>query len=59
LVTGAEAAAAAADAKGQLMFSDVPPGRYTLVASGYRLGVLALSPGDERSRQADIVLAAP
>jgi uncharacterized surface anchored protein len=57
--TGAEAAATAADANGEFMFNDVPSGSYMLVASGYRPGVLALSPGDERGRQADIVLADP
>jgi Carboxypeptidase regulatory-like domain len=58
-VAGAEVAATAADASGQFIFNDVPSGRYTLVASGYRPGVTALHPGDARSRQADITLGPP
>jgi Carboxypeptidase regulatory-like domain len=56
---GAEVATAAADAGGRFVFGDVPSGRYTLVASGYRPGVAALPAGDARTRQADITLARP
>ena len=40
---GTEVASAAADADGRFTLSDVPSGRYTLVASGYRPGVAALA----------------
>ena len=40
-------------------FSDVPSGRYTLVAGGYRPGVAALPAGNGRTRQADITLTLP
>lgn len=56
---GAEVAASTADADGHFLFSDVPSGRYTLIASGYRPGVATLRAGDDRTRQADITLAAP
>ena len=51
--------AAAADAHGRFTLSDVPSGRYTLVASGYRPGVASLAAGNGRTRQADITLARP
>jgi len=57
--SGTEVAATAAGAGGDFTFSDVPAGRYTLVASGYRPGVVALHPGEGRSQQADITLGAP
>lgn len=57
--TGTEVAATTADGRGDFMFSDVPAGRYTLVASGYRPGVVALRPGQAGSQQADITLGAP
>jgi len=56
---GAEVATAAADTGGQFVFGDVPSGRYTLVASGYRPGVAALPAASTRARQADITLARP
>jgi hypothetical protein len=56
---GAEVAAATADAEGRFTLSDVPSGRYTLVASGYRPGVTTLPGGNARARQADITLALP
>jgi hypothetical protein len=57
--SGTEVAATTADDRGDFTFSDVPSGRYTLVASGYRPGVAALSPGEARSQQADITLGLP
>lgn len=56
---GSEAAATAADDEGHFVFTDVPPGRYTLVASGYRPGVTVLQAGGSAARQADIVLSRP
>jgi hypothetical protein len=56
---GTEIAAAATGPDGSFTLSDVPSGRYTLVASGYRPGVAALPAGDGRTRQADITLAHP
>lgn len=57
--TGSEVAATTADENGNFTFSDVPSGSYTLVASGYRPGVVALQPGDRPSQQADITLGPP
>jgi hypothetical protein len=54
---GTEVASAAAD--GRFTLSDVPSGRYTLVASGYRPGVASLATGNGRTRQADITLTRP
>ena len=56
---GTEVASAAAGADGRFTLSDVPSGRYTLVASGYRPGVASLAAGNGRTRQADITLARP
>jgi hypothetical protein len=56
---GAEVATATADAEGRFTLADVPSGRYTLVASGYRPGVATLPASNERARQADITLALP
>jgi hypothetical protein len=56
---GAEVATATADAEGRFTLSDVPSGRYTLVASGYRPGVATLPAGPGRARQADVTLALP
>jgi uncharacterized protein YfaS (alpha-2-macroglobulin family) len=56
---GTEVASAAADADGRFTLSDVPSGRYTLVASGYRPGVASLAAGNGRTRQADITLTRP
>ena len=56
---GTEVASAAAGADGRFTLSDVPSGRYTLVASGYRPGVAALAAGNGRTRQADITLTRP
>ncbi len=56
---GAEVATAAADTGGQFVFGDVPSGRYTLVASGYRPGLATLPAASTRARQADITLARP
>jgi Carboxypeptidase regulatory-like domain len=56
---GTEVATAAADTGGQFAFDDVPSGRYTLVANGYRPGVAALPAASTRTRQADITLARP
>jgi hypothetical protein len=58
-MAGAEVAEVVSGADGQFIFNDVPSGRYTLVASGYRPGVIALHPDDDRSRQADITLGPP
>jgi uncharacterized surface anchored protein len=58
-MAGMEVAVTVADANGHFIFNDVPSGRYTLVASGYRPGVTALRPDDARSRQADITLGPP
>jgi hypothetical protein len=57
--TGAEVAGTDADAGGNYVFNDVPSGRYTLIASGYRPGVVALNPSDSGSQRADITLATP
>ena len=55
---GTEIAAATADPDGHFALSDVPPGRYTLIASGYRPGVALLPAGNGRTRQAaDITLS--
>ena len=56
---GTEVAAATAAPDGSFTLSDVPSGRYTLVASGYRPGVAALPAGNGRTRQADITLTLP
>jgi hypothetical protein len=56
---GTEVAATTADAEGRFTLSDVPSGRYTLVASGYRPGLATLPAGNGRTRQADITLALP
>ncbi len=56
---GAEVAISAADTGGRFVLGDVPPGRYTLVASGYRPGMAALPAGGGSFRQADITLARP
>jgi len=56
---GAEVAAATADGEGRFTLNDVPSGRYSLVASGYRPGVTTLAAGNGRARQADITLAPP
>jgi Carboxypeptidase regulatory-like domain len=56
---GTEVASAAAEADGRFTLSDVPSGRYTLVASGYRPGVASLAAGNGRTRQADITLTRP
>lgn len=56
---GTEIAAATAGADGQFALSDVPSGRYTLIASGYRPGVASLPASDGRTQQADITLSLP
>jgi hypothetical protein len=56
---GTEIAAATADPDGNFTLSDVPSGRYTLVAGGYRPGVATLAAGNGRTRQADITLTLP
>ena len=56
---GTEVAAATAGADGQFALSDVPSGRYTLIASGYRPGVASLPASDGRAQQADITLSLP
>ena len=56
---GAEVAAAATDTGGRFVFGDVPSGRHTLVACGYRPGVATLPAGHGHLRQADITLAQP
>ncbi len=53
---GTEVAATTAGPDGSFTFSDVPSGRYTLVAGGYRPGVATLPGGNGRARQADITL---
>src|ERR1700761_5940423 len=56
---GTEIAAATVGQDGSFALSDVPPGRYTLVAGGYRPGVASLPAGNGRTRQADITLTLP
>ncbi len=56
---GADASADLLATSGQVIFGDVPSGRYTLVAGGYRPGVAALPAGDGHRRQAGITLARP
>jgi hypothetical protein len=56
---GTEVATTAAGPDGSFTLSDVPSGRYTLVASGYRPGVASLPAGNGRTRQADITLTRP
>jgi Carboxypeptidase regulatory-like domain len=56
---GTEIAATTADPDGNFTLSDVPSGRYTLVAGGYRPGVATLPAGNGRTRQADITLTLP
>ena len=56
---GTEIAATTAGQDGSFALSDVPSGRYTLVAGGYRPGVASLPAGNGRTRQADITLTLP
>jgi hypothetical protein len=56
---GTEVATTVTGPDGTFTVSDVPSGRYTLVASGYRPGVASLPAGNGRTRQADVTLTLP
>src|SRR5207248_5037602 len=56
--SGGVVAALTTGADGEYVFAEVPPGRYTLVASGYPPGAAMIELTGERTEVRDVVLGA-